>query len=126
MTVHVDGSTKFRVQGVTGTASLSDVTVGMGLIANGEKNADGSLNADQVLAGSAKKLRDGTKPGNPTTTRTPARRPPLRARTPSRKPDCDRRARGWKLARLRSSSATRHEFADHFSRCSQAPRLICA
>lgn len=65
VTVHVDGSTKFRVQGVTGTASLSDVTVGMGLIANGEKNADGSLNADQVLAGSAKKLRDGAKPGNP-------------------------------------------------------------
>jgi hypothetical protein len=65
VTVHVTGSTKFRVQGVTGTASLSDVSVGMGLIANGEKNADGSLNADRVLAGSAKKLRDGAKPGNP-------------------------------------------------------------
>ena len=65
VTVHVDASTKFHVQGVTGAASLSNVTVGMGLIANGEKNADGSLNADQVLAGSAKKLRDGTKPGNP-------------------------------------------------------------
>ena len=65
VTVHVDASTKFRVQGVTGAASLSNVTVGMGLIANGEKNADGSLNADQVLAGSAKKLRDGAKPGNP-------------------------------------------------------------
>jgi len=65
VTVHVTGSTKFRVQGVTGTASLSDVAVGMGLIANGEKNADGSLNADRVLAGSAKKLRDGAKPGNP-------------------------------------------------------------
>ena len=65
VTVHVTGSTKFRVQGVTGTASLSDVVVGMGLIANGEKNADGSLNADRVLAGSAKKLRDGAKPGNP-------------------------------------------------------------
>jgi hypothetical protein len=65
VTVHVTGSTKFRVQGVTGTASLSDVAVGMGKIANGEKNADGSLNADRVLAGSAKKLRDGAKPGNP-------------------------------------------------------------
>jgi hypothetical protein len=65
VTVHVNGSTKFRVQGVTGTASLSDVAIGMGLIANGEKNADGSLNADRVLAGSAKKLRDGAKPGNP-------------------------------------------------------------
>jgi hypothetical protein len=65
VTVHVNGSTKFRVRGVTGTASLSDVAIGMGLIANGEKNADGSLNADRVLAGSAKKLRDGAKPGNP-------------------------------------------------------------
>ena len=65
VTVHVDASTKFRVQGVTGAASLSNVTVGMGLIADGEKNAGGSLNADQVLAGSAKKLRDGVKPGNP-------------------------------------------------------------
>jgi hypothetical protein len=65
VTVHVNGSTQFRVQGVTGTAKLLDVAVGMGLIANGEKNADGSLNASRVLAGHGRKLRAGGKPGNP-------------------------------------------------------------
>jgi hypothetical protein len=58
-TIHVDSSTTFRVQGVTGTARLSDVAVGMGLIADGQKNADGSLNAARVLAGDGKKLRGG-------------------------------------------------------------------
>jgi hypothetical protein len=65
VTVHVNGSTQFRVQGVTGAAKLSDVAVGMGLVANGEKNADGSLNASRVLAGDGRKLRAGGKPGNP-------------------------------------------------------------
>jgi hypothetical protein len=65
VTVHVNGSTQFRVQGVTGAAKLSDVAIGMGLIANGEKNADGSLNASRVLAGDGRKLRAGGKPGNP-------------------------------------------------------------
>jgi hypothetical protein len=62
VTVHVSASTKFRVQGATGDASLSDVTVGMGLIADGEKNADGSLNASRVVAGNAGKLHFGKGP----------------------------------------------------------------
>jgi len=59
VTIHVDASTKFRVQGKNGAASLSDVTVGMVLIANGQKNADGSLNAARVVAGTFDKLRGG-------------------------------------------------------------------
>jgi Domain of unknown function (DUF5666) len=59
VTIHVDASTKFHVQGKNGAASLSDVTVGMVVIANGEKNADGSLNAGQVVAGTFEKLRGG-------------------------------------------------------------------
>jgi len=59
VTVHVDASTTFRVQGKNGAASLSDVTVGMVVIANGEKNADGSLNAARVVAGTFDKLRGG-------------------------------------------------------------------
>jgi uncharacterized protein DUF5666 len=62
VTVHVGASTKFRVQGANGDASLSDVTVGMGLIADGEKNADGSLNASRVVAGNAGKLHAGKGP----------------------------------------------------------------
>jgi hypothetical protein len=58
-TIHVDASTSFRVQGSKGAASLTDVEVGMGLIAEGEKNADGSLNAARVVAGNADKLRGG-------------------------------------------------------------------
>ena len=64
-TIHVDSATTFRVQGVTGTAKLSDVAVGMGLIADGQKNADGSLNAARVLAGDGRKLRGGHLKGAP-------------------------------------------------------------
>jgi len=54
VTVHVGGSTKYRVQGVSGTASLADVAVGMRIIASGEKRSDGTLDAASVLAGTPK------------------------------------------------------------------------
>ena len=59
VTIHVDASTKFRVHGAKSDASLSDVAVGMGLIADSEKNADGSLDAVRVVAGKAGKLGGG-------------------------------------------------------------------
>jgi hypothetical protein len=64
VTIHVDASTKFRVQGANGDASLGDVSVGMGVIADGQKNADGSLKASRVVAGNAGKLREGHGPKN--------------------------------------------------------------
>jgi hypothetical protein len=63
VTIHVDASTKFRVQGAKGDASLSDVTVGMGLIADGQKNSDGSLKAARVVAGNAGKFGNGNGHG---------------------------------------------------------------
>jgi hypothetical protein len=67
VTIHVDGSTTYRVEGVTGTAALSDVATGMKILASGAKNADGSLDASRVLAGTGRKLRgdhqkNGTEP----------------------------------------------------------------
>ena len=50
VTVHVDSSTKFTVGGETRKA-VTDVEVGMIVGASGEKNADGSLNASKVRAG---------------------------------------------------------------------------
>ena len=50
VTVHVNGSTKFTVGGETGK-SVADVEVGMIVGASGEQNADGSLNASKVRAG---------------------------------------------------------------------------
>ena len=50
VTVHVDSSTKFTVGGETGK-SVADVEVGMIVAASGEENADGSLNASRVRAG---------------------------------------------------------------------------
>lgn len=51
VTVHVDASTSFRVEGAPGTADIDDVESGMVIVASGELNADGSLNASRVLAG---------------------------------------------------------------------------
>jgi hypothetical protein len=51
VTVHVNGSTEFTVGGETGK-SVSDVEVGMIVAASGEENADGSLDASRVRAGS--------------------------------------------------------------------------
>ena len=50
VTVHVDSSTTFTVGGETGK-SVADVEVGMIVAASGEENADGSLNASRVRAG---------------------------------------------------------------------------
>jgi len=50
VTVHVDSSTTFVVGGETGK-SASDVEVGMIVAASGEENADGSLDASRVRAG---------------------------------------------------------------------------
>ena len=50
ITVHVDSSTEFTVGGETGK-SLADVEVGMIVGASGEENADGSLDASRVRAG---------------------------------------------------------------------------
>jgi hypothetical protein len=58
VTVHVDDSTTFRVERVDGTAGIDDVEVGMRIIASGEQNADGSLAASKVLAGTGR-LSDG-------------------------------------------------------------------
>jgi hypothetical protein len=50
-TVHVDGSTTYTVAGESGKA-LADVEVGMVVVASGELNDDGSLDASSVRAGS--------------------------------------------------------------------------
>ena len=55
-TIHVGGSTTYRVDGQTGaTRALSDIKVGMFVVAEGTKRADGSLDASAVRSG----LRDG-------------------------------------------------------------------
>ena len=48
-TIHVGASTTYHVRGVD-SATLSDVTVGMVIVAPGEQNADGSLQAVAVYA----------------------------------------------------------------------------
>jgi hypothetical protein len=57
-TVHVDDGTTFKVEGVTGTAGIDDVEVGMRIVASGEANADGSLDASRVLAGTGRFRED--------------------------------------------------------------------
>jgi hypothetical protein len=54
ITVHVDSSTTFRVEGVDGTATIADVANGMRIIASGEQRSDGSLDASRVLAGTGR------------------------------------------------------------------------
>lgn len=51
VTVHVDDSTTYTVAGQTGKA-LSDVEVGMVVVASGEQGDDGSIDASAVRAGS--------------------------------------------------------------------------
>ena len=51
-TITVNGQTKYSVNGTAG-AALSDVKVGMFLVAEGTKNSDGSLTATQVKAAAA-------------------------------------------------------------------------
>jgi hypothetical protein len=73
-TVHVDASTSFRVEGTGGSADLDDVAVGMKIVATGEQNADGSLDASRVLAGTGRLRGDrGWKHGAPDTSPAPER-----------------------------------------------------
>ena len=76
-TVHVDDTTTFKVEGVDGTATVDDVEVGMRMIASGEQNDDGSLDASRVLAGNGR-LHDARPwkrgpgaPGGPDTSPAP-------------------------------------------------------
>ena len=49
-TIHVAGSTTYRVRGVD-NASLSDITVGMTIVAQGSQRSDGSIDATKVAGG---------------------------------------------------------------------------
>jgi hypothetical protein len=72
VTIHVDADTTYRVAGAT-TADLGDVAVGMRLVAVGTLNADGSLDATAVKAGT--EFRGGPwdhgKPGLPAPSASP-------------------------------------------------------
>lgn len=73
VTINVDSDTTYSVAGVT-DADLGDVAVGMRLVAAGNQNADGSLDATVVRAGNGR-FHDGTrdhdKPGEPAPTASP-------------------------------------------------------
>ena len=56
-TIHVDGDTTYAVDGTTGE-TLSDITVGSFVVAEGSLRADGSLDADRVHSG-MRGFRDG-------------------------------------------------------------------
>ena len=62
VTVHVDADTTYQVPGVA-TATLGDVTVDMGIGVSGRKRADGSIDADAVVAGNGRGLFNGRGPG---------------------------------------------------------------
>lgn len=67
VTVHVGGSTKYRVDDVSGTADLDDVKVGMRIVAEGDQNSDGSLDAARILAGTGKLRGDHPRKDPPGT-----------------------------------------------------------
>lgn len=54
LVVHVDADTVFRVQGATDTATLADVAVDMRIGVSGRARADGSIDADAVIAGTGR------------------------------------------------------------------------
>jgi len=58
VTVHVDGDTTYRVAGVE-SADLGDVAVDMAIGASGRARADGSIDADAVVAGNGRGLGRG-------------------------------------------------------------------
>jgi len=60
VTIHVDADTTYRVAGVE-TADLGDVTVDMAIGISGRARADGSIDADAVIAGEGRGLRFGGK-----------------------------------------------------------------
>jgi hypothetical protein len=61
VTVHVDADTTYRVAGKD-TATLADVTVDMGIGVSGRKRADGSIDADAVVAGNGRGIFGGRGP----------------------------------------------------------------
>ena len=61
VTVHVAAGTTYQVVGKA-TATLADVTVGSAIGVSGRKQADGSINADAVVAGKARGLFGGRGP----------------------------------------------------------------
>jgi hypothetical protein len=58
VTVHVDGDTTYRVAGVE-NADLGDVAVDMAIGVSGRARADGSIDADAVVAGNGRGLGRG-------------------------------------------------------------------
>jgi hypothetical protein len=63
LTVHVDADTTYRVAGADGTTdTLADVTVGMGIGVSGRDRADGSIDADAVVAGNGRGIFGGHGP----------------------------------------------------------------
>jgi hypothetical protein len=58
VTIHVDADTTYRVAGVA-TATLNDVTVDMRIGVSGRNRADGSIDADAVVAGNGRGLLRG-------------------------------------------------------------------
>jgi hypothetical protein len=58
LTIHVDADTTFRVAGKD-PATLADVTVGMGLGVSGRARADGSIDADAIVAGNGRGILKG-------------------------------------------------------------------
>ena len=51
-TIHVDSDTTYRLAGGSGAGSLSDLKVGMVIVAEGTQRSDGSLDAPSVSGGS--------------------------------------------------------------------------
>ena len=61
LTIHVDADTTYRVAGKT-TATLADITLDTGIGVSGRKKADGSIDADAVVAGNGRGFFGGRGP----------------------------------------------------------------
>jgi hypothetical protein len=61
LTIHVDADTTFRVAGKD-PATLAEVTVDMGIGVSGRARADGSIDADAVVAGNGRGILKGRGP----------------------------------------------------------------
>ena len=61
VTIHVDADTTYRVAGKD-PATLADVTVDMGIGVSGRARADGSIDADAVVAGKGRGFLNGRGP----------------------------------------------------------------
>ena len=62
VSIHVDGDTTYRVAGVD-TADLGDVAVDMRIGVSGRARADGSIDADAIVAGEGRGFRFGGRDG---------------------------------------------------------------